>query len=91
MTRAFDFVVTGVIWIIAVVIHLIGIELFAPGTPLFAIATDGTAAMNGQARAELWYEMLTLWVPLMAAAGITAWAAIREYRRQVATAMARVP
>jgi len=86
MSRAFDFVVIAVIWIIAIVIHMMGVELFAPGTPLYDLATDGTAAMNGQARADLWYQMLTVWVPLLAASGITAWGFIREYRRGARTA-----
>lgn len=90
MSRAFDFVVVGVIWIIALVIHLIGIELFAPGTPLFEIATSGTEVMNGQKRAELWHEIITVWAPLFAAGGISAWAFVREYRRQAVTASPRV-
>jgi len=90
MGRAFDFVVVGVIWIIAIVIHLMGINLFAPGTPLHVLASTGTEAMDGAARADLWYEMLTLWVPLIAAGGITAWAMVREYRRQAVTAVQRV-
>jgi hypothetical protein len=87
MTRAFDFVVVGVIYIVAIVIHLMGINLFAPGTPLYSLATTGTAVMHGQERADMWYEILTLWVPLLAAGGISAWAFIREYRRQAATAV----
>ena len=86
MSRAFDFVVVGVIWIIALVIHLVAIELFAPGSPLFEIATTGTEAMNGQARAELWHQIIAVWVPLMSAGGIFAWAFVREYRRQAITA-----
>lgn len=91
MSRAFDFVVAGVITIIAVVIHLMGIELFAPGTALYSIATSGTEAMNGTARADLWYQIITLWVPLMAVGGIWAWVFLREYRRQSITAIARPP
>lgn len=87
MSRAFDFVVVGVIWIIAVVIHMMGIELFAPGSPLHELASTGTGAMNGAARADLWYEILTVWVPLAAGGGISAWAFVREYRRQAVTAV----
>lgn len=87
MSRAFDFVVVGVIWVIAIVIHVMGIELFAPSAPLHELASTGTSAMQGSSRADLWYEILSLWVPLMAAAGISAWAIVREYRRQAATAL----
>jgi len=90
MTRAFDFTVVAVISIISMVIHRVSLELFAPGKPLYQIATDGTGAMNGQARAELWSAVLTVWVPLLAAGGITAWAFVREYRRQAITAARRV-
>lgn len=91
MSRAFDFTVVGVIWVIAVVIHLMSVELFAPGSPLYQLAVDGTETMNGQARADLWYEILAVWVPLGAAGGISAWAFLREYRRQAATAVRGVP
>lgn len=90
MSRGFDFVVVGVIWVIAAVIHLMSVELFAPGSPLFEIATTGTEAVNGQARATLWHEILAVWVPLLCVAGISAWAFVREYRRQAVTA-ARQP
>lgn len=86
MSRGFDFLVVGIIWIIAVVIHLTAVELFAPGSPLFSVASSGNATMNGQARAELWHEILALWVPLLAGGGISAWAFVREYRRQRVTA-----
>lgn len=85
MSRGFDFLVVGIIWVVAVIIHLMGVELFSPGGPLYTIATDGTGAMNGAARAQLWYEILTIWVPLLAAGGISAWAFVREYRRQAVT------
>lgn len=90
MSRAFDFTVVGVIWIIAVVIHTISVELFAPGTPLFDLASSGTEIMDGQARAELWHEILAVWMPLLSAAGISAWAFVREYRRQAVTAPRRI-
>jgi hypothetical protein len=85
-TRAFDFVVVGVVMIISVVIHRIGIELFQPGSPLYELAA-GAENLNGAARAQLWFEILTIWMPLMAAAGIIAWAVFREYRRQARTAV----
>jgi hypothetical protein len=91
MSRAFDFVVVIVIWIIAAVIHLMGVSLFAPGAALHSIASTGTSAMNGASRADLWYEIIAVWVPLAAGMGIAAWAMVREYRRQVFTAAAAPP
>lgn len=91
MSRAFDFIVVVVIWIIAAVIHMMGVTLFAPGTGLHSIASTGTAAMSGADRADLWYEILAVWVPLAAGIGIAAWAIVREYRRQAFTAVAPRP
>jgi len=87
MSRAYDIVVASVITIIAVVIHTVSMQLFVPGSPLYELATDGTAAMNGTARADLWSQMLVIWVPLLAIGGIWAWTFIREYRRQAVTAV----
>ena len=91
MSRAYDIVVAAVIYIVAVIVHLMSVELFAPGSVLYNLATDGTAVMNGQARADLWFEMLAVYIPLLAMAGISVWLMIREYRRQVQTAVARAP
>lgn len=89
MSRAFDFVVVGVIVIISVVIHLISVQLFAPNAPLHALASSGTQALNGAQRADTWYQILAVWVPLGASTCIVLWAFIREFRRQRATAVGR--
>lgn len=92
MSRAYDFTVVTVIWIIAITIHRIGIELFDPSGALYGLATTGTQNVNGATLAWQWSQILTIWVPLMAGGGIIAWAVIREYRRQVgASTPARVP
>lgn len=87
MSRAFDFTVLVVVYIVAVVIHLMGVELMAPGTPLYDLATTGTAAMNGQARADQWFMIISTWVPIISVFGITAWMVVREYRRQAVTSI----
>jgi len=86
LSRSFDLVVIGVIAVISVVIHRIGIELFAPNSPLHVLASDGTQVMQGAARADLWFQIISIWTPLLAFGGICAWALLREYRRQVSTA-----
>jgi len=86
MGRAYDFVVAAVLVIISAVIHLVAVELFAPGNALYQIATDGTSTLNGTARANLWFEFLTVWMPLMVIGTAFVWVTIREYRRQVQTA-----
>lgn len=87
MSRAFDFTVLTVVYIIAAVIHLMGVELMAPGSPLYSLATDGTATMNGQQLADQWYQIISVWVPMIAVVGMTAYVMIREYRRQATTAI----
>lgn len=89
MTRAYDFTVVAVIYVMAVIIHLMAVELFVPGGPLYSLATTGTETMNGQAWADQTYMILSTWVPLISFGGITAWAVVREYKRQAATAITR--
>lgn len=90
MTRAFDFVVGGTVSVIAVIIHRVSIELFAPGQPLYDIATS-SSNLQATARATLWFEILTVWAPLLVFATIWLWVLIREFRRQIATASTPTP
>ena len=91
MSRAFDFTVLTVVYIIAAVIHLMGVELMAPGSPLYSVATSGTGTMNGQQLADQWFQIISVWVPVIAVFGMTAYVMIREYRRQALTAVSRGP
>ena len=84
MTRAFDFTVAVVVSLISVIIHRISIELFAPGSTLYGIATDATH-FQASSRAWLWSQILIVWAPLLVITGVWAWVFTREYRRQVAT------
>jgi len=85
MTRGYDFTVAGVLIIIAVVIHRMGVELFSPGGVLWGVATDGTSVVNGTQHAWLWYQIIVQWVPLAVAVSALIWAFVREYRRLVQT------
>jgi hypothetical protein len=91
MSRAFDFTVATVLTLIAVIVHLMGVELFAPGSVLYGIATDGTQAFRGTARATLWFEIIVVWAPLATTGTGWVWALIREYKRQVQTAVRQAP
>lgn len=86
MSRAYDFVVVSVVTIISVVVNRMGIELLQPGSVLYDIATDGTQNVGGPAFAEIVWQSVTVWIPIMSIAGILAWAMLREYRRQAVTA-----
>jgi len=86
LTRIWRFTVAAVIYIISAVIQRMAIELFAPESPLHKLASDGTAVMNGAQRADLWFEILSIWIPLFAMGGVSLWLLVAEYRRQIATA-----
>lgn len=85
MSRGFDFTVVSVIWVICTVIHYMGVILLQPGSPLHDVATDGTANVGGPAFAEIVWQSVAIWIPMIAGAGILAWAVLREYRRQAVT------
>lgn len=68
------------------IVHYLGLLLFQPGTPLYVAATTGTSALGGQAWADTVWQVMAIWVPLIAFIGILAWAMVREYRRQAVTA-----
>lgn len=89
MSRIFDYTVVSVVTVIAVVINRIALELLQPGSPLYAIATDGTGNVNGTAWADMVYQAVAIWVPIIAIAGILAWALLQEYRRQAVTSVRR--
>ena len=85
MSSAYDIVVATVVTIIAIAWHRISISLFAPGTPLFQAGVSAENLNGGQLAAQ-WFEIGTVWLPLIAVAGIWAWALIRSWRRQAVTA-----
>jgi hypothetical protein len=90
MSRGFDFLVVGVVWSVSIIMHLISIRLFQPGSALHDIASDATL-LDGAAKADFWFEILAVYMPLLMMAGILAWAALKEYRRQAITARRPIP
>lgn len=90
MNRPLVFIVLSVTYIISFIIHMTATMLFTPDGALFAMATDGTEILSGPERAQLWFEILAIWVPVIAVVGVTAWALVTEYRRQTATDARRV-
>ena len=86
MSRAFDFTVVSVVWVVCVVVRYMGLVLLQPGTPLYAAATDGTEQLGGPAFASVVWQSVAIWIPMIAIAGILAWATLREYKRQSVTA-----
>jgi len=85
MTLAFDITVGGVITTISVIIHRVGLSLFAPGQPLYDIAA-GATHFNGPEKAFLWFQIITIWAPLLVIGGVWMWVLIRAFKRQVTTA-----
>ena len=90
MNRPLVFIVMSVTYVISFIIHMTATMLFTPEGALFRIATDGTETLAGPERAQLWFEILSVWVPIIAAVGVTVWALVTEYRRQTTTDARRV-
>jgi len=86
MSTAFDVVVGGVITIIMFVLHRVGVEMFAPGSALWDVATEGTAVMSGTQHATTLFQAIVVWMPMLFIGGIWAWVTIRAWKRQVQTA-----
>jgi hypothetical protein len=85
MSRSYDFVVAGVVTLVAFAMHRLMVGMVTPGTALWDVATTGTAVFNGLQNATWWMEIGTVWIPIIGIGGVWAWVLIREYRRQVAT------
>lgn len=85
MSRLFDWLLFTVISLISMFVHTISVSLFAPESKLHEIASQATQ-FSGAERADLWFQILAIWAPVIAVVGIGAWCLLREYRRQVATA-----
>jgi len=90
MSRVFDYTVSGVIAIISVIIHRVGVELFAPESPLHDVASRATT-LGGAEKADLWFQILGIWVPMLGLGFAMAYLLMREYRRQVSTAATARP
>jgi len=91
MGSAYDLTVASVITIMMFIMHRISVEMFAPGTALYTVATDGTANVNGAQHADLWFQIIGIWAPFGASVAILIWSLIREYKRQVSTVAQRAP
>jgi len=87
VTRAFNFVIATVLTLISIVVHRIAVTLFAPGSTLYGIAASASH-FNASSKAWLWFQIIAIWVPLLAIGGIWLWVLVREFRRQVTTATA---
>jgi len=87
MGLAYDLVVASVVTIVAVVVHLMMVELISPGTILWETATTGTENLNGTQRVSFWFEIMVLWVPLIGIGGVWLWTVVKAYKRQVQTAV----
>lgn len=86
VNRGMSFVIIATVYIIATIIHLIAAILFDPTGILFQGAADAQH-FNGDFLASQWHAILTVWVPVLAIAGVTMWGIVNEYRRQTQTAI----
>lgn len=85
MTRVYRFAVFFTVWTFAAVMHLFISAVFSPANGLFQkLASSGTI-LPASHYAQLYYEIGSIWIPFMAAAGITLWLFYLEYSKIVAT------
>lgn len=85
MGRIEVFAAIAVIWMSAVVVHLLAAATLGPSSALHMQATS--ASMGGADWAMNIYEILTVWVPVTAVAGSAVFGFVYEYRLQRATAV----
>lgn len=89
-TSAYDITLATTVTIIAIAWHRISIELFAPTTPLYQAGESATNLNGGQLAAQ-WFEIGTVWLPVIVVCGIWTWVLMRAFRRPNATGQARRP
>lgn len=89
MSLAYDLVVSAVILMVSLIVSYMAGELFAPGTILHQTASNAVH-LNGATRADQWYQILRMWVPMGGVLVAFAWPLIRAYRRQAVTAAQRI-
>lgn len=85
VNRGMAFIIISTIYVIAAVTHLIAAILFEPSGVLFTGAAEAQH-FNGDYLADQWHSVLTVWVPVLAVAGVSMWGVVNEYRRQTQTA-----
>lgn len=90
MSRIYDWTLITVISLISIAVHTISIELFGPQSALHK-QTSMATRFDAAAKADLWFEILAIWAPVIAIGGIVTWALAREYRRQTTGTVQRVP
>lgn len=84
MSRSYDFLLVGIVTAISYAVHLLAVELAGPQSPLHSTADEATN-LGGAGLANLWFEIWAIWIPMIAIVGITAFAFLREWRRQSVT------
>lgn len=82
MTRSYRYTVIGVAWILAIIIHYLGIIFFAPGSTVASLADPGVGLYidaNWQAQN---YKVFTQYLPILLIGGTTLWGFAAEYDQQ---------
>jgi len=77
----YDFVLWTVIVIISLVMHRVAIGIFKPEGDFHQTLSQATR-FQAASRIDFWFEILSVWMPLIVIAGTTIYVVVREYRRQ---------
>lgn len=91
MSRVYRYTVVFIVYLVSAVIHLVSSAIFAPDMGLYEEVANSGSTLPGAEWAQLYYEVGSMWVPMIAVGGITLWLLYMEYRRIVATRQVRPP
>lgn len=91
MSRGYRFAVAATLWIFAVAIHYVGVEMFAPSGAMWDLAQP--AIDNGWVGAswrDQMYKTFAQFVPLLVMGFSLIWLFVSEYEAQTTTTRRRV-
>lgn len=82
MSRAYRFAAIIVLWIVAATMHLLAVQLFAPGTALYQFAGPAVGTFVGEHWREDFYRHMVRNIPLLIVAFSFIWGFASEYEAQ---------
>lgn len=90
MSRMYRYVTIGVIWILAIFIHYMGIIFFAPNAELWALAEPGIGTYIEAGWRETIYLVFVQYIPLLFVALSGLWGFAAEYEDALLTSRRRI-
>lgn len=91
MSRVYRFTVVFIVYLFSAVTHLTASAILSPDQALYQNFANSGSTLPGGEWAQLYYEVGSMWVPMIAVGGITLWLLYMEYRKISATQQVRPP